>query len=189
MRTRLTAVGIDSLRPLLLEQPYIHEVRSWSGQAVDYDLDLFRKHLALDNISDSHLKAFDLPLAERDNAWLSVAKTTAVENRPVVISRSLRYQSNHLFWEANLPQLLPLAIFVGYPKEHEIFEYAFGVHVDYYPTPDILSLAGVIAGCELFVGNSSLPHALAEAMKKPLVNEYFRVLPRTNFKRDDAHYV
>jgi len=30
---------------------------------------------------------------------------------------------------------------------------------------------------------------LAEAMKKPLVNEYFRVLPRTMFKREGANYV
>jgi hypothetical protein len=52
-----------------------------------------------------------------------------------------------------------------------------------------MTLAGVIAGCELFVGNSSFPHALAEAMKKPLVNEYFRVLPRTMFKREGANYV
>ncbi len=188
-RTKLNAAAIDALRPLLLEQPYIQEVRSWKGQSVDYDLDQFRTHLALDNISDSHLAPFGLPFTERDKAWLSVAKPIVIENRPIVISRTARYQSNHLFWEHNLPQLLPLAVFVGYPKEHEIFEYAFGLHVEYYPTPDLMTLASVIAGCELFVGNSSLPHALAEAMKKPLVNEFFRVLPRTMFKREDAHYV
>jgi ADP-heptose:LPS heptosyltransferase len=81
------------------------------------------------------------------------------------------------------------AVCVGYPKEHEIFEYTFGHSVRYYPTPDILTLARVIAGCEKFIGNSSFPHALAEGMKKDLVCEVFRVAPNTIFKRPGAQYV
>jgi hypothetical protein len=188
VRTKLNAEAIDSLRPVLMQQPYIQEVRHWHGEAVDHDLDEFRRHLRFSNISDSHLAAFNLSPAERDTAWLSIADPIVIEGRPIVISRSVRYHGNHIFWEMSLPKLKETAVFVGYPKEHEIFEYTFGHQVPFYPTPDILTLARVIAGCEKFVGNSSFPHALAEAMKKDLVNEVFRVAPNTIFKRPGAQY-
>ncbi|HEX4792935.1 MAG TPA: hypothetical protein VH370_04035, partial [Humisphaera sp.] len=39
-RTRLDADSIESLRPLLALQEYIVEVRNWSGENVDFNLDL-----------------------------------------------------------------------------------------------------------------------------------------------------
>ena len=100
-----------------------------------------------------------------------------------VINRSVRSHGNHCWWEWNLPNLKDKCVFVGLPKEHEIFEYTFGHAIRYLPTPDIMTLARVIAGCELFIGNASLPHALAEAMKKKLICEVDRVCPCTIFQR------
>ena len=188
VRTKLTATLIESFRPLLLQQSYIAEVREWHGEVVDHDLDEFRRHLRVNNLSDSHLAAFNLPLSERDMAWLNVSEPIVIEGRPIVINRSVRYQGNHVFWEMSLPKMKETAVFVGYAKEHEIFEYTFGHEVKYYPTPDILSLARVIAGGRKFVGNSSFPHAIAEGMKKDLVCEVFRVAPNTIFKRAGAQY-
>src|SRR5437763_17035927 len=47
-RTRLkfNAAAIDSVRPLLLLQEYIQEVRCWNGEAVDYNLDRFRLNIS-----------------------------------------------------------------------------------------------------------------------------------------------
>ncbi|HEY1921498.1 MAG TPA: hypothetical protein VGG44_01935 [Tepidisphaeraceae bacterium] len=188
VRTKLTAAAIDSFTPMLLQQPYISEVRHWHGEAVDYDLDEFRRHLRFNNLSDSHLAAFGLPLTERDTPWLEIREPIVIEGRPIVMNRSVRYQGNHVFWEMTLPRIKPSAVFVGYQKEHEIFQYTFGHEVMYYPTPDILTLARVIAGCQKFLGNSSFPHALAEGMKKDLVCEVFRVAPNTIFKRSGAQY-
>jgi hypothetical protein len=189
VRTKLTGAAIESFRPFLLQQPYISEVREWHGEVIDHDLDEFRRHLRFNNLSDSHLAAFGLPVTERDLAWLTVTEPIVIEGRPVVINRSVRYQGNHVFWEMNLPKLKGMAVFVGYEKEHEIFEYTFGHEVMYYPTPDILTLARVIGGCRSFVGNSSFAHAIAEGMKKDLVCEVFRVAPNTIFKRVGAQYV
>ena len=83
-----------------------------------------------------------------------------------MLARNLRYHGNDGFWEANLPQFKARAVFVGHPKEHEILVFTFGHEVPYHSTPDILSLARVLAGAHQFIGNQGLPHALAEAMKK-----------------------
>jgi len=188
-RTSLTAEAIQEFTPLLQMQPFIQEVQPWRGQTVEYDLDQFRRHIKFNNLSDSHLTAFGLPLAERDTAWLKVDNPIFVKGRPVVINRTARYHANYLFWVYTLDKLLPHCIFVGYPKEHEIFEYTFKRQVQYFPTPDILTLARVIAGAEYFVGNQSFVHALAEGMKKPLTNEVYRPYPAAVFKREGATYL
>src|SRR5947208_2662564 len=50
--TKLTAAAIDSLRPLLLLQEYIADVRFWHGERVDYNLDEFRRSTAKGNLAD-----------------------------------------------------------------------------------------------------------------------------------------
>ncbi|MGA3068057.1 MAG: hypothetical protein ABSF29_14525 [Tepidisphaeraceae bacterium] len=188
-RTKLTAAMIDMMTPVLLQQPYITEVRHWHGEAVDYDLDFFRNHLQYNNLSDSHLSIFGLPHSERDTAWIQVADPIVVPEKPFVISRSVRYHGNYSFWEGSLPNIGDKCVYVGYPKEYEIFVYTFGHEVQYYPTPDILTLARVIAGSNLFISNQGLPHALAEGMKLKLINEVYTHRPSGLFKRQGAQYV
>src|SRR5580765_1733925 len=64
--TKLTAAAIDSLRPLLLLQEYIADVRFWGGEPVDHNLDEFRRSAPQLNLADAHLQAFDLPTSNRD---------------------------------------------------------------------------------------------------------------------------
>ena len=71
------------------------------------------------------------------------------------------------------------------PEEHAAFSSAFG-DVPHHPTADFLELARVIAGCKLFVGNSSSPYAIAEALKKPVVQEVATYTPTTVFLRTGA---
>jgi hypothetical protein len=188
-RTKLDAKSIDMLAPILKQQPYIEDVRHWNGEPVDHDLDQFRNSLGFNNLSDSHLTAFNLPTTERDAAWIQIADPIVIPDRPIVVNRSIRYHGNYTFWESNLPRLGSKCIFVGYPKDYEIFIYTFGQEIPYYPTPELLTLARVIAGCHLFMGNQGFPHALAEGMKKNLVNEVFQHRPSAIFKRDGANYV
>src|SRR2546421_8313603 len=174
-RTRLTREGIDALRPLLLAQDYVQDVACWQGEAVDFNLDLFRRQLKSANIPDAHLRAFDLNTAERDRPWLTVPDPIVIPNRYIVINRTVRNTGNHGFWESALELIKPTCVFVGLPKEHEIFQYTFDCEVPYHPTPTLVDLARVIAGCRQFIRNASLPPAIAEAMKKPLVLEMARV--------------
>ena len=187
--TRLKQESIDNLRPLLLAQPYIEDVRNWLGEAVNHNLDLFRQHLRFNNLADSHLAAFNLPLTERDKPWITVPEPIKIPNKTIVIARSLRQQGNHQFWESAVPQIRDRCVFVGLPLEHQVFEYVFEEKIEHYPTPDLLTLARVIAGADQFIGNSSFPHTLAEAMKKELILEVNRVICTVVFNRPGAQYV
>lgn len=187
--TKLTAAAIDSLKALLLLQDYIADVRYWAGEAVDHNLDEFRRTMGAVNIADAHLQLFGLPTSHRDSPWLRVHEPISEPGFPVVINRTVRYVCNHNFWEIMLPAYHDKALFVGLPKEHEIFEYTFGFPVRYYPTAGILDLARVIAGCREFIGNASLAHAIAEGQKKPKVLEVYRLLPNVTFERPGARYV
>lgn len=187
-RTKLNAASIDGIKDILILQPYISSVDYWTGQEVDYDLDQFREHISFNNLSDSHLNCFQLDHSERDKVWLTNIQPKKL-HKPVVITRSPRVHGNHSFWENNLPSLKDRCVFVGFEKEYEIFEYTFNYGVEYYKTETMLELAEVIQGCELFVGNQGFAHALAEGMKKPLINEVYRIYPAAFFKRPDAQYV
>ena len=188
-RTKLTANGIESLKPLLMQQPYIKDVRHWTGELVDYNLDKFREHLIYANLSDSHLAVVGAGRPERDRAWLTVSDPIVLPQYPMIISRSVRYAPNYAWWSGYILTIKDRCAFVGYPEEHQIFEYTMEVKVPYLNTPDVLTLARVIAGCTTFVGNASLPHALAEGMKKRVIVELCRVSPNVMFIRPDAQYM
>ena len=187
--TRLTATSIEWLKPLLLLQEYITDVRYWSGEAVDYNLDIFRSYSRQENLADSHLAAFRLPSSLRDTAWLKVDQPQAMEGFRQVISRTMRKHGNDQFWEAFLREHQRECLFVGLEPEHEEFERRFGVSIRYYPTPTALDLARVIAGCSQFVGNPSFANAVAEGLKQNKILEVYRDAPNEIFVRPGAQYI
>jgi hypothetical protein len=81
-RTKLCAATIESAMPLLRLQPYLEDVRFWRGEQVEFDLDTFRLNIRFNNLADSHLAAFNLPLTERDTPWLRVDSPISIPNRP-----------------------------------------------------------------------------------------------------------
>lgn len=191
-KTRLNEESIENIRPLLEIQEYITEVRLWEGEEVDYNLDMFRMHNRYNNFSDSHLAAFGIDFSKRDEAWLLVPDLIVDEpDRDVIFARSCRYHGNYAFWETINRDLLDRASFLGFKEEYEFFKYTFPhmAEVPHREVSNLLEMAQVIAGCDMFVGNQGLPHALAEALKKPLINEVFRPYPAAVFHRNDAKYV
>ncbi len=187
--TRLNFEFIWQLTPLLTQQEYIHDVTPWNGCDVDYDLDEFRDHIKFNNLADSHLHPFGFDFKERNEAWLEVADPIVLPDYPIIIARSCRYHGNYDWWKHILPKIKDCCMFVGYEKDQEYFNYTFESKIPRYDTPDILTLARVIAGANQFVGNQGLPHALAEGFKKDLVNEVYWPYPGCVFIRDNAKYI
>ena len=80
------------------------------------------------------------------------------------------------------------AMFVGFPEEHEAFVKEFGP-IGLVRTRTLLDLAQVIAGCQIFVGNQSTPFALAEGLKKTVIQEVYLTDPNCIFERPGAQFV
>ena len=191
-KTKLTRAAIDSVKSLLEFQEYIEEVQYWDGEEVDFNLDKFRLNVKYNNLSDSHLAAFDLPFDLRNERWLEVPSSMDTgTGKAVVMARSSRYHGNYSFWEQIDRNVVDRAFFLGWEKEYEYFVYTFP-HMKGIPrvaVQSLLEMAQILDGVELFIGNQGLPHAIAEALKAPLINEVFRPYPAAIFEREGAQYV
>ena len=189
-RTRLNKSTIDSLTPLLEAQPYIEKVKYLEPTTkIDYNLDEFRKRFsdpkrrsATCNLADLHLDHFNLPESEVLKPWLHLDGETKL-HKEIIIARSPRVQGGFATLNARKHYFSKFAIFVGTPKEHEFFEWTFGIKIDYVKTDTIVDLFKVIKGSKTFVGNSSFPLSLAIGMGHPeILQEYDPKVPTTVFQ-------
>lgn len=189
-RQKLTWDKWQVVVPLLRAQPYIKDVREWSGQHCDYNLNDFRssmfKALRRPNtpdisksLCDWMLEAHGVPVTDKDEAWITVEpKAEAV----VVFNRSSRYHNPQFPWQSIVDRYRDNACFIGLQQEYAAFTNLYG-HVRYAPTNDFLEAAQVIEGCNLFVGNQSACHAIAEGLKKNIILEVWPGGPNCLFYR------
>jgi len=188
-RTKLNQAGFDFLAPLLRAQPSVKEVAVWNGEPIDYNLNRFRYKLAdpqsrskTKNLLDLHLDAFNLPARDPNTGWLTCGEPIRLDKR-IVICRSPRYQSNYPWFVLRKYALRDQAVFIGLPKEHELFEYTFDIAIDYHPTPDALAMARVIAGCDTLIANATFALALAIGLGTiTIVHELEPHFPTTFFE-------
>lgn len=167
-KTKFSKRGFNFLKPLLDVQDYIHECREWTPEDnVDVNLNGFREKFSdpnsrskNKNLLDLHLDYLDLPEWDPNTPWLTCTEKK-VYDKKIVVARSPRYQCNYPWFQSNKFNFRDKGVFIGIPKEHKYFEWTFDVKIDYIDNVDALDMANQIAGCELFVGNSSFPLSLA----------------------------
>jgi hypothetical protein len=170
---RLTSASVALLAPLLQAQGYVARCEAWSGQAFAWDLDLVqRSPIRLDrgHIARWYFAVFGIA-GDLTQPWLTATPEAGLAEH-IVIGRSARYRN----------PVLDYAFLRRYPRvacvgvESEYRELAQQVpNLEWLRTDDFLQLAGIIAGARLFVGNQSLPFALAEGLK---VRRVLEVCPR-----------
>ncbi len=178
-----------ALTPLLALQPYLHHFEltdPWP--TATHPLDTFRDlGIYKNDLISLHHKAIGLPTpggAAEHDPWLTVDRAEHVA--PVVIHRSARYRNRfgEAIWE-RICAAYPDKVFVGLPAEHADFCDRFG-DVPYHPTKDLLELARVITGAQLYCGNQSSPFAIATGLGVPTVLEVDPLIPDCCFLRDNA---
>lgn len=176
-----------SIIPLLQAQPYVSGAGLWNGEKVDVQLDAFRNipFLERTNLADAHLTAFDLPMSERDQAWLAVSGT-APQGGAVFARSTVRVGIND-FWRVARARF-PNARFLGTQEEWSAISAMIGP-IDHEQTVSFLDLAIVIAGSECVVANQSAPYAIAEGFKVTTIQEVDTWSPNCVFARSNAFYV
>ena len=180
--TKFNKNGYDFLYTLLKNQPYIHDVKEWNGEDCDYNLNNYRIKFndgtcKTSNIIDNQLDALNLPLYNDHNeSWLTVTEKTSLD-RDIIISRTSRYHSNYSWFYINKNKIEKKAIFVGLQKEHEYFEYTYGIKIPFIETKTALDVAKILNGCKLLIANESAVLAIAIGLGNvPIIQE---VYPRT----------
>ena len=176
----ITFEAAKALAPLLLAQSYIERVTivrcnvfleyldpDQPMEGIDYILDRFRlqdpdkHHLAI-----SHAMAFGIHVNLYEK-WLYVGVEEKIKDY-VIVALTPRYRSlPREFWVKVLSGLDNI-ILLGIPRE---FYCMAGINGDFVTCKDFLEMAKIINGSKLFIGNPSLPYAIAEGLKIPRLVE------------------
>lgn len=178
---RISEKDFQNIESLLLHQSYLHEVQIYTNQHIDYDLAAENwKFILPSGWQGNQTQAYALGLGWDmtdgqlqhqllREPWLTQVSPILIPNRPIVINRTPRHRDNSATqkWMDFIKQgLCKQAVFVGTPGEHQDWQTEFKEAIDYFPTKDLLHLARVIQGCEMFIGNQSAPLAIAIGLGK-----------------------
>lgn len=178
---RISEKDYWNIRELLRHQSYVNEVEIYTNQRVDHDLALENwKFILPKGWQGNQTQAYALSLGWNmsdpvlqdqllRDPWLSPVAPIQIPHRPIVINRTPRHRDNSATekWQEFIKRgLCKRAVFVGTQQEHQDWQREFNQSIDYYPTVDLLHLAQVIQGCELFIGNQSAPLSLAIGLGK-----------------------
>lgn len=164
---------LEMLRPLMMSQPGFATVDQYTGQAIDYDLDMVRQYplyLNRGNIIRWYFLAFatNYPLHQ---PWL-FAQPDATAEQYIIVARSQRYRAPGISY--SFLQQYPNVYFIGVEVEFTDMQQMVP-NIRHLKVNDFLQMAQLIAGCKLFIGNQSFPFSLAEALKvNRLLEVYFQ---------------
>lgn len=165
------------IKPLLEAQPYINAVKAWRREPLHWESEKFRGYGFVNNklnLAHNHAQAaikdkFIKKLPDVASPWLTVEPDTRYAGR-VIINRSFRYNNSLFPWAKIVGHLGSKLLFIGLPEEHARFQRDFGT-VEYCHPKDLLEVARMIAGSELFIGNQSSCMTIAEGLKHPRIQE------------------
>lgn len=163
------------IAPLVTAQPYIAKCY-YSPRIVHTDFSGWRDHCGWSDLVAMHGACLNLM---DDDAWMAEPWLTVpepVREARFVLARSPRYHDwDRLQWHWKpLVQRLGAdqCVFVGLGEEHRDFTRLAGCEVRHIHARDLLHLAQIIAGADLFIGNASCPQAIAAGLNKPRIFEY-----------------
>lgn len=168
---------VHLIKPLVEAQPYINAVKAWRREPLHWESEKFRTYGFVNNrlnLAQNHAQAaikdgFIKMLPDVTNPWLTAKPDTRYKGR-VIINRSFRYNNESFPWGEIVRHLGTQLLFIGLPEEHAKFQTQFG-RVEYYWPKDLLEVAQIIAGSDLFIGNQSSCMTIAEGLKHPRIQE------------------
>ncbi len=162
------------LMPLLRCQEYLEDVRIYNGEMLDFDLDDYMDttHLTKGdevNIADNHfIGQGQKPIPYKK--WLTVGHKRIASK---IVANSDNHHDNIDYHNI----LKGDELFVGTEKEAMEFFHRSKVLLKNYVASDALELAEIINGADMFIGNQSLPLAIALGLGKKCYVEETPIYP------------
>lgn len=177
VRSPFTPRKVESIRAILEAQPYISGVE-YADDFEGVDLDAWRTPFRWGvPIADLIATSCSVPVPNRNQKWLVCLEPKRVAR--VVIARSPRYHNPKFPWHKVDEKYRKEAVFVGLPEEYS----AYVGRIPFEKTT-FYEMFQIIAGCEVFCGNSSSPMALAIGLGIPnIVQEVMPQAPLSVWER------
>lgn len=123
-----------------------------------------------------------------DKAWLEGVKPSAETKGRIVINRTGRYRNTLFQWKEVVKHYRHRLLFIGLPHEWKEFVGTCG-YVEYHPTKNLMEIAGLIAGSELFIGNQSCANAINEGLKHASIQESSLEFPDCIYNRSNGAFI
>lgn len=173
---RMTQKDFDLLKPLIEAQPYIKKWAVYKDEAITHPLDNICCWFYGNQTDKGHYgRQYGLAVGldpqqfepEITKPWLTNVKRVKVPGKGIVISKTDRYGNGqvHPVWQRIVNEKwYDQALFVGTAEEHANYEADFKIKIQHYPTKDLLELAEVINGSDLYIGNQSVGMAIAQGL-------------------------
>lgn len=169
--------GYNFIRPVLIYQSYIDDVQIWKGEEVDYNLNKFRLHFIKQesckktqgNLMKLHQIAFDLSLGIPKEPLITPSNPITIDNKTIVIGRSLRYQSAHIFILMRREFIQNQGLFIGTDLEYEAFQNSFNIKPDRYPVNNVMDIVNIMSGTKQIICNDTLFFWIAISIKHPFI--------------------
>lgn len=168
----------EALKPLLLSQDYIEDFRVWDGEAVHVDMDILRQRdttMPYGQINRWPFYIWPDMACDLSEQCLHVNPISGYSDK-ILINRTERY-TNMLIDYSFLKKYGDKVLFVGLPKEHEIFCEQHRIEIPHLQLSNFLELARAISCCKLYIGNQSALFQISEHLKIPRILEVFKQMP------------
>lgn len=176
----MSPAAFEFLQPLLELQPYIRRALFVAEAEIPGDairLDPYRfvpgMNLLAGNIANYAATLYGISLNVTD-AWLSTRPVKATGAVTVAMSKRYRNAAMDYSFLARIEEVR----FVGLPDEYEDFKQRHRLpNLLHYKCASAIELAEVIRSSKVFLGNQSMPFAVAEALKVNRAVEIFELYP------------
>jgi len=144
---------IEELRPILRVQDYVNSVRPYNNES-GINLNLWRRKAYTACWTNLLSDYFNVPI--NDEPWIRIKEQYPVLKNKTVIHKSIMRQG---IWEGQIDDSF---VFVGTKEEFE----AFDKDIMFYEPVNLMIFFIIINSCKRFIGNQSLPLAIAHALGK-----------------------
>lgn len=163
---------LNAILPLLKVQGCLSSISLYrDGDPIDHDLSTFRSGgLKYGDTVIERQARWVHAKADVSRPWLSATEPDPRTKGKIVVNRCERWPGFHFPWRDLVHVFGADMVFVGLKEEHKVFTQGFG-QIAYIPTSNLLEVANLISGAELFIGNQSCPLAIAEGLHKRTIVE------------------
>lgn len=182
----------DMIRPLLMSQEYIKDVEVFTGQPINFDLDVIRKEVHVNMphqaIQQWIFLAYPDLAADLSKAWIDIGEVDISDcvisyrslltdylqlpdlSDKVIINFTERYRNAHVNYFF-LKKYKDILLFAGTENEHILFCDQWGLDIPRIIVKDFLQLAFILKKAKFLLSNQSFQWNLSMAMKTPHILE------------------
>jgi len=177
--------SFNNLYDFVISQSYVNSFQIYNNEWIDVNTCDFRYHEDIDKIgfTDLFLKTFNIKKiknnyleSEYDNKYKDI----------IIIHRSVYKYNDNFPWE-NILNKFENKLFVSI-NYNDYLNFPYKNNLNYLKIENIKILSKIINSCKLFIGNESLPFAIAHGLDKPRIVEIHSSDHRKHWYPDEIKY-